>query len=205
MSVTLPWRKQLFMVHIMTLRLTTPTLLIPVLCRDSTAEVYSTRGLTSVWYATPQTPARFVLMFPFKKLRVLLLLEVILLMLLRATPRYRTVSRIANIWLCIVYWLLMGCLDLLICMITHLLGLNSIAHKISLFWSRFKLSCNCCGPPCFPNANYTALSSTNRRNRDYLLSGKSFMYRRNRMGPNTEPWNTRDVTDSSSERLPSAY
>ena len=90
-----------------------------------------------------------VLMFFFRKPRVLLPLEIILLMWVLtfrlfkvSTPRYLAVSTVASVWLCMVYWLLMGWPGYM-----HNdtpAGLNSISHSCSHFWSRFTSSCNWC-------------------------------------------------------------
>ena len=43
---------------------------------------------------------------------------------------------------------------------------------------------------------YRTQSSTNRRTEDLMLSGKSFIKIRNRIGPKTEPWGTPDTTST---------
>ena len=42
-------------------------------------------------------------------------------------------------------------------------------------------------------------SSANRQNEDLILSSKSFMKNRIRIGPKTDPWGTRDKTGTGSE------
>ena len=41
---------------------------------------------------------------------------------------------------------------------------------------------------------YTAVSSANRRTCDCTLSGRSFMYNRNKIGPRTDPCGTPEET-----------
>ena len=50
---------------------------------------------------------------------------------------------------------------------------------------------------------YRTQSSANRRTEDLMLSGRSFMKRRNRTGPKTDPWGTPDSTGTGSEAWPS--
>ena len=47
--------------------------------------------------------------------------------------------------------------------------------------------------------SYTGQSSTNRQTGDLMLSGKSFIKIRNRIGPKTDPWGTPDNTGTGSE------
>ena len=50
---------------------------------------------------------------------------------------------------------------------------------------------------------YRTLSSANRRTEDLMLSGRSFIKIRNRIGPKTDPWGTPDNTGTGSEAWPS--
>ena len=47
------------------------------------------------------------------------------------------------------------------------------------------------------------MSSANSRALLLRESGRSFIYERNRQGPNTDPWGTPDITGTSGDCLPS--
>ena len=46
---------------------------------------------------------------------------------------------------------------------------------------------------------YRTQSSANRQTEDLMLSSKSFIKKRNRFGPKTDPWGTPDITGTRSE------
>ena len=46
---------------------------------------------------------------------------------------------------------------------------------------------------------YRTQSSANRRTEDQMLSGRSFIKNRNRIGPKTDPWGTPGNTGTGSE------
>ena len=48
---------------------------------------------------------------------------------------------------------------------------------------------------------YRTQSSANRRTEDLILSGKSLMKIRKRIGPKTDPWGTADKTGTGSDLL----
>ncbi|KAH3859817.1 hypothetical protein DPMN_102638 [Dreissena polymorpha] len=48
-----------------------------------------------------------------------------------------------------------------------------------------------------------AVSSAKRRTWDVTREGRSFMYRRKRRGPRTDPWGTPEVTGTWSDLVPS--
>ena len=50
---------------------------------------------------------------------------------------------------------------------------------------------------------YKTQSSAKRRTDDLIFSGRSLMKMRNRTGPRTDPWGTRDRTGTGSEAWPS--
>ena len=53
------------------------------------------------------------------------------------------------------------------------------------------------------NVLYRTQSSANRRTEDLILSGKSLLKIRKRIGPKTDPWGTPDKTGTGSEAWPS--
>ena len=46
---------------------------------------------------------------------------------------------------------------------------------------------------------YRTKSSTSRQTKDLILSGRSFIKVRNRIGPKTDLWDTRDDSETGSE------
>ena len=88
--------------------------------------------------------------------------------------------------------------------IWYLLGLNSISHFTShrCNWSKsFWRSDASLG---WFIVRCTAVSSANRRTCDCTLSGRSFMYNRNKIGLRTDPCGTPEETGITSEHSPSS-
>ena len=134
---------------------------------------------------------------------VILLMCVLKFMLVdKSTPRYLDADTLFRVWLCIVYEVLMGALALVMWRTWHLLRLNSISHFTShrCNWSRSWMSDASHG---WFIVRYTAVSSANRRTCDCTLSGRSFMYNRNKIEPRKDPCGTPEETSTSSEHSPS--
>ena len=122
----------------------------------------------------------------------------------KSTPRCLAADTLSRVWLCIVYEGFMGALALVMWRTWHLLGLNSISHFTShrCYWSKsFWRSDASLG---WFIVRYTAVSSANRQTCDCTLSGRSFMYNRNKIGPRTDPCGTPEETGTSSEHSPSS-
>ena len=85
----------------------------------------------------------------------------------------------------------------------HILGLKCISHVFSDFSSFWRSCCRVWESSLLVTAKYTAVSSAKRLTCEFMFSGRSFMYRRNKTGPRTEPWGTPKVTGISDDFPPS--
>ena len=86
-----------------------------------------------------------------------------------------------------------------ICRTWHLLGLKCISHVFSHFSSFWRSCCRVWESSLLVTVKYTAVSSAKSLTFEFMFSGISFMYRRNRIGPRTEPWGTPEVTGISDD------
>ena len=112
-----------------------------------------------------------------------------------SSPRYFAWSTASKTWPCRTYWVWRGLRARVICRTWHLLGLKCIYHvfHFSRFW---RSCCRVWESSLLVTVKYTAVSSAKSLTCEFMFSGRSFMFRRNKIGRRTEPWGTREVMSS---------
>ena len=122
----------------------------------------------------------------------------------RSTPRYLAEETLSKTWLCVVYGVCIRVLVRVTCNTWHLPGLNSMSQWASHCWSLSRSLWRVAESSGPHIVRYTAVSSAKRRTWDCTLSGKSLIYKRNNIGPRTEPCGTPEDTGIWSEHSPSS-
>ena len=90
-----------------------------------------------------------------------------------------------------------------LCMTCHLLALKCISQVFSHRSSFCRSCCKVWKSFSLVTVKYTAVSSANMLTCEFIFSDRSFMYKRNEVGPRTEPWGTPDVTGIAADFSPS--
>ena len=102
-----------------------------------------------------------------------------------------------------IYFYTVGFFLLVTLITSYLSGLNDINHSLSQFSSLVRSFCRTWQSVWFETVRYMIVSSAKSLILLCIVSGISFMYRRNRHCPNTEPCGTPDMTghDSDSSKI----
>ena len=99
-------------------------------------------------------------------------------------------------WSCRTYWVWRGFRAQVICRTWHLLWLKCISHVFSHLSSFWRSCCRVWESSLLVAIKYTAVSSAKSLTCKFMFSGRTFMYRRNKFGPRTEPRGTPEVRGS---------
>ena len=119
------------------------------------------------------------------------------------TPRYECESVSCNIDWPSVYWWVDFVLECETFRTKHFLALNCICQLSCHSESVFKSVCKRSTSESSWMGRYITQSSANKRTSDVILSGRSFIYAKNKRGPRTVPWGTPDLTCTHCEWSPS--
>ena len=122
---------------------------------------------------------------------------------LTSSPKYLAWSTASRTGPCRTYWCLIDVWARVICSTWHLLGLNSISQSFSQISSLWRSCWRVWQSALLLIVKYTTVSSANNLTSEWMFSGRSLIYKRNKIGPKTEPWGTPDVTGISDDFSPS--
>ena len=170
-------------------------------------ETYSTWGLTIVLKAAWRMPLWLVWVFLRMNPKVrfpFMIIYCIYWFQVRSwpisSPRYFAWSTGSKTWPCRTKWVCVwgGFRARVICRTWHLLGLKCLLPLFNFL----KILLQGLGI-IFAGDGQVSVSSSKSLTCEFLFSGRSFMYRRNKIGPRTEPWGTPEVTRTSDDFCPS--
>ena len=103
-------------------------------------------------------------------------------------PKYLAWSTASGTWPYRTNWCLIGVRARVICSTWHLLGLDSISQYFSQISSLWRSFWRVWQSALLFIVKYTALSSANSLVSEWMFSGRSLIYKRNKINPKTEPW-----------------
>ena len=173
-------------------------------------QLYSKCGRTSDLYAVALRSVLQGCKFLYTSPRTRLALETHWFMceshfrsLVIETPRYECESVSCNIDWPSVYWWVDFVLECETFSTKHFLALNCICQLSCHSESVFKSVCKRSTSESSWMGRYITQSSANKRTSDVILSGRSFIYAKNKRGPRTVPWGTPDLTCTHCEWSPS--
>ena len=120
-----------------------------------------------------------------------------------SSPKYLAWSTASRTWPCRTYCCLIGVRARVISSTWHLRGLNYISQSFPLISSLWRSCWRVWQSALLFIVNYTAVSSEYSLTSEWMFSGRSLIYKRNKIGPKTEPWGTPDMTGISDDFSPS--